>query len=157
MGYVITENGISASTDKMAAVREYPVPKTVRDIRAFLGFASFYRRLVPGFAKVAKPLTELTRKDRQFNWGPCQQKAFEKLKELLCSEQVLAYLNFELPFILTTDASKVAIAAILSQVQDGIERPIAFASRQMNTAEQAYSASKAEMLALVWITKHFGC
>jgi len=70
---------------------------------------------------------------------------------------VLAYPNFKLPFILTTDASKVAIAAILSQVQDGVERPIAYASRQLNTAEQAYTASETEMLALVWATKYFRC
>jgi hypothetical protein len=69
----------------------------------------------------------------------------------------MAYPNFELPFILTTDASKIAVAAILSQVQDGLEGPIAYASRQMNKAEQAYSASEAEMLALVWATKYFRC
>jgi hypothetical protein len=70
---------------------------------------------------------------------------------------VLAYANFKLPFILTTDASKVAIAAILSQVQDGVERPIAYASRQLNSAEQAYTASQIEMLALVWTTKYLRC
>jgi len=69
----------------------------------------------------------------------------------------LAYPNFDLPFILPTDASKVAVAAILSQEQDGIERPIAYASRQMNKVEQAYSASESEMLALVWATKYFRC
>jgi hypothetical protein len=70
---------------------------------------------------------------------------------------VLAYPYFWLPFILTTDASKVAVATILSQVQDGVERPVAYASHQMNKAEQAYSASEAEMLALVWAAKYFRC
>jgi hypothetical protein len=70
---------------------------------------------------------------------------------------VLAYPNFKLPFILTTDPSKSAIAAILSQVQGGIERLIAFANRQLNSAERAYSVSEAEMLALVWTTKYFRC
>jgi hypothetical protein len=70
---------------------------------------------------------------------------------------VLAYPNFELPFILTTDASKVALATILSQVQDGVEKPIAYASRQLNKAEQSYAASEIEMLALVWATKYFRC
>jgi len=70
---------------------------------------------------------------------------------------VLAYSNFELPFILTTDASKVAVAATLSQVQDGVENPIAYASRQLNKAEQSYAASEIEMLALVWVTKYFRC
>jgi len=70
---------------------------------------------------------------------------------------VLAYPNFELPLILTTDASKVTFATILSQVQDGVEKPIAYASRQLNKAEQSYAASEIEMLALVWATKYFRC
>src|SRR5215469_306035 len=106
---------------------------------------------------MAKPLTKLTRKGQEFSWGPSQQEAFEGLKEKLCTTPVLAYPNFKLPFILTTDASKTAVAAILSQVQDGVERPLAYASRQLNSAEQAYSASEAEMLALVWATKYFRC
>ena len=70
---------------------------------------------------------------------------------------MLSYPNFSLPFILTTDASKLAVAAILSQVQDGVERPIAYTSRQMNTAEQRYTAFEAVMLTLVWATKYFRC
>jgi hypothetical protein len=79
------------------------------------------------------------------------------MKENLCTSPVLAYPNFSLPFILTTDPSKVAVVAILSQVQDGVERPIAYASRPMNTAEHRYAESEGEMLALVWATKHFRC
>jgi len=79
------------------------------------------------------------------------------MKERLCTTPVLAYPNFELPFILTNDASKVAIGAILSQVQDGKERPIAYASRQLNTAEQNYTVSEQVMLALVWATRYFRC
>ena len=157
LGYVLSEKGVSASPDKVKAVRDYPPPKNVKDVRAFLGLASFYRRLVQDFATTAKPLTELTKKDRPFLWGPSQQKAFESMKDKLCTTPVLAYPNFELPFILTTDASKIAVAAILSQVQNGEERPIAYASRQMNKPEQAYSASEAELLALVWATKYFRC
>jgi hypothetical protein len=93
----------------------------------------------------------LTRKDQKFSWGPLQQQAFDSMKQKLCTVPVLAYPN------LTTYASKIAVAAILSRVQDGVERPIAYASRQMNTAEQRYAASEAEMLALVWATKHFRC
>jgi hypothetical protein len=77
---------------------------------------------VPNFAETAKPLTALTRKN-QFTWGPSQQEAFDNLK-LKLSTPVLAFPNFSLPFILTIDASKVAVAAILSQVQNGVERPI---------------------------------
>jgi hypothetical protein len=79
------------------------------------------------------------------------------MKEILCSEQVLVYPDFSKQFVLTTDASRVGVAALLSQVQDGIERPVCFASRQMNRAEQNYSASEAEMLAVTWATKYYRC
>ena len=79
------------------------------------------------------------------------------MKERLCSAPVLAFPDFKLPFILTTDASKVAVGVILSQVQNGIERPIVYASRQLNNAERAYTVSEEEMLALVWVTKQFRC
>jgi len=112
---------------------------------------------VPNFAEIAKPLTALTRKNQEFAWGPTQQDAFDSLKRKLSTTPVLAFPNFGLPFILTTDAYKVAVAAVLSQVQDGVERTIAFASRQKNTAEQSYTASESEMLSLVWATKFFRC
>jgi len=79
------------------------------------------------------------------------------MKDRLCTAPVLAYPNFKLPFILSTDASQFSLGAILSQVQDGLERPIFYASRQPNKAERAYMTSELEMLALVWATKHFRC
>jgi hypothetical protein len=97
--------------------------------------ASFYRRSVPNFAEIAKPLSQLTRKGQEFSWGPRQQEDFESLKEKLCITSVLGYPNFKLPFILTTDGSKTAIGAILSQIQDGVERPLAYDIRQINKAE----------------------
>ena len=129
LGFVLSEDGISASPDKVKAVRDYPVPKSVKEVRAFLGLASFYRRLVPNFAEVAKSLIILTRKNQEFIWGVSQQQAFPSLKNKLCKTPVLAYPNFKLPFILTTDASNIAVAAILSRVQNGVERPISFSSR----------------------------
>jgi hypothetical protein len=157
LGFTLSENRVAASADKVKAVREYPTPKNAKDVRAFLGLASFYRRLVKKFAKAANPLTILTRKDQNFIWGPSQQAAFEDLKNRLSTTPMLAYPNFELPFILTTDAFKVAVAAILSQVQDGVEKPIAYASWQLNKAEQSYAASEINILALVWATKYFSC
>jgi hypothetical protein len=155
--YGLSENEVSASADKVKAVKIYPTPRSPKEVRAFLGLASFYRRLVPNFDEAAKHLTKLTRKNEVFVWGPCQREAFENLKTKLCTTPVLAYRNFHLTFILTTDASKVAFAAILSQEQDGTECPIAYTSRQMNNPEQAYFASESEMLALVWATKYFIC
>jgi hypothetical protein len=153
----LSEERASASSDKVDAVKNYPTPRNAKDVRAFLGLASFYRSLVPKFAETAKPLTKLTRKGQKFNWGPSRQEAFDELKTKLCTTPVLAYPNFDLPFILTTDTSKVAVVAILSQVQNGLERSVAYASRQLNKPEQAYSASEAELLALVWAAKHYRC
>jgi hypothetical protein len=102
-------------------------------------------------------MTQLIRKETPLKWESSQQAAFEKLKEVIWTEQVLAYPDFKSQFILTTDASKVTVAAVLSKVQDGVERPIAFASRQMNRAEQNYCASEAEMLAVIWATNQFRC
>jgi hypothetical protein len=156
-GYVVSRDGVTASPEKVLAVQKYPVPKNVKEVRSFLGLASFYRRLVPRFAEIAKPMTQLIRKDTQFKWESSQQAAFEKLKEVICSEQVLAYPDFKSQLILTTDSAKVAVAAVLSGVQDGVGRPVVFANRQMNRAEQNYCASEAELLAVIWATKQIRC
>jgi hypothetical protein len=110
---------------------------------------------VPNFAEIANPLAVLTGKVQEFKWGPQQQEAFQSMKDRLCTVPVLAYPNFSQPFVQTTDASKMTLGAILSQVQDGVEKPLAYASRQTNSAEQSYRTSELEMLALVWVTKHF--
>jgi hypothetical protein len=91
LGYVVSRDGVMASPDKVLAVRKYAVPKEVKEVRSFLGLASLYRRLVPRFAEITKPMTQLIRRDTQFKWETSQQMAFEKLKEVICSEQVLAY------------------------------------------------------------------
>jgi hypothetical protein len=93
LGFVVSEKGVTASPEKVKAVKKYPTTKCVTDVRAFVGPASFYRRLVPKFAELAKPLTLLTRKDQKFSWGPLQQQAFDSMKEKLCTALVLAYPN----------------------------------------------------------------
>ena len=157
LGYVISRDGNRASPDKTTAVKNFPVPRNTKEVRSFLELASFCRRLVPKFAQIAKPLMKLLRKDMPFAWTERQNSAFENLKTYLCSEQVMAYPDFSSQFILTANASKVPVAPILSQVQDGVECPISFASRQLNSAEQNYSASEGEMLAVSWGTYHCRC
>jgi hypothetical protein len=153
--FVLSEQGVAASPGKIKAVKNYPLPKNVKDVREFLRLASFYRKLLDNFDAEAKPLTELTKKDRPFIWGPEQQKTFESLKDKLCKALELAFPDFSLLFNLTTNASKTAVAVMLSQIQNGVERPISYGTRQLNKAEQAYSASESEMLALVWTSKQF--
>jgi len=115
---------VFASADKVNTVQKYRVPKSSKDVRAYVGLAAFYRRLKPNFAEVAKLLSSLSRKTQPFVWGPSQQEAFEGMKDKLCNAPVLTYPNLNLPFILTTDSSKLAVVAVLSQVQDGAERPL---------------------------------
>jgi hypothetical protein len=106
-------------------------------------------------ADIAKPLTELT-KDKIWDWNHECQESFDRLTSKLSSTPVLAFPDFKVPFILT-DASTVGLGAVLYQVQEGIERPVSFASRQLNKAERAYSASELETLAVVWVTKYNRC
>ena len=105
---------IEASPDKVKAVQNFPTPQSVKDVRSFLGLASFYRRLVPHFADIAKALTELTKKYKIWDWNQECQESFDKLKSELSNTPVLAFPDFIVPFILTTDASTVGLGAVLS-------------------------------------------
>jgi len=129
----------------------------VKDVRSFLGLASFYRRLAPHFADIARLLTQLTKKDESWDWNQECQEAFNLSKNKLNNTQVLTFPEFKVPFILTTDDSSVGLGTVLSQVQGGIEGPVSFASRQLNKSERAYSASELENLAVVWATKYYRC
>ena len=157
MGHICTPEGIRPDPKKVRAIEKYPVPKSVRDIRAFIGLAGYYRRHVQNFAELAKPLTSLTRKEVPFVWTDEHQKAFEELKRQLSTEPLLIYPDFSQPFIVACDASTKAVGAVLPQVRDGEERPIAYCSRQLNSAESKYSVTELELLAFLFATKQFRC
>ena len=153
LGHICTPLGIRPDPKKVRAIEEYPVPKTVRDIRSFIGLAGYYRRHVSNFAKFAQPLTNLTKKDVPFIWTSEHQYAFESLKKSLSTEPLLIYPDFSQPFIVACDASTKAIGAVLSQVRNGEERPVAYCSRQLNAAESKYSVTELELLAFLFATK----
>lgn len=155
LGHIISEDGVRPNPEKTKAVENFPTPKSPKDIKSFLGLVSYYRRFIPDFAKLAKPLTSLLKKDVLFNWQNEQQLAFESLKNKLVSAPILAYPDFTQPFLLTCDASNYAISAILSQGIIGQDRPIAYASRTLNKAECNYSVTEKECLAIVFGTKVF--
>jgi hypothetical protein len=157
LGHTVSKHGVAPDEGKVRAIRNFPLPRTVKDVRAFLGLAGYYRSFIQDFAATSRPLTLLTRKDTRFEWTPKQQEAFDKLKAALSSESVLAHPNFELPFILSCDASNYAISAILSQKQNGQERPISFASRVLNEHEVNYSTTHKELLAVIFGTKIHRC
>ena len=156
LGHVISAAGIEVDPRKVEKVRNYPRPSNLKTQRQFLGLASYYRRFIPQFSKVANPLNALTGKNVQFTWTAACQEAFDILKKLLTSAPVLTYPNFQQPFVLETDASGRGLGAVLSQKQeDGTTRPIAYASRSLQKHENNYGVSELEALAVVWAVKHF--
>ena len=155
LGHVISGEGIATDPAKTEAVVQWPVPKNIREVRAFIGLASYYRRFVRDFAAIAAPLHELQKKGQQFRWSAEMQHAFETLKGALASPPILAMPNDTGHFVLDTDASDYAIGAVLSQVQDGVEKVIAFASRSLDQRERNCCATRKELLAVVHFIRHF--
>ena len=159
LGHVLTRDGLKTDPEKITAVQQFPQPTRVRDVRAFLGLSSYYRRFVKNFARLAKPLNQLLgtqhKKDRnpKVEWTPECQESFDKIKAALTTAPVLGYADFQKPFILEVDASHQGLGAVLSQKQDGQTRVIAYASRGLRKGERNmnnYSSMKLEMLALKW-------
>ena len=135
---------------------DFPVPTCLKELRRFLGLASYYRRFIPQFASIAQPLHHLTRKDVPFVWTNAAASAFEELKEKLTTSPVLAYPSFDQEFVLETDASISGLGAVLAQVQsDGKLHPIAYASRSLSPPERNYGITELETLAVVWSMSHF--
>jgi predicted aspartyl protease len=156
LGHVINSRGVHTDPLKVAAVKEFPTPSCIDDVRRFIGLASYYRRFVPGFASIAQPLHDLLRKDTPFTWQSAQDDAFTQLRHALTTAPVLAYPDHSLPFELSTDASSVGLGAILTQPHsDGTNRVVSYASRSLNKAERNYSATERECLAIVWALQHF--
>lgn len=155
LGHKITTEGVLPDPSKVECVKNYPRPETAKQLKSYVGFVSYYRKFIPNFGKIARPLHDLLLKDVPFEWGAKQELAFCELREKLISEPLLQYPDYEKEFLLTTDASGTAIGAVLSQGEIGKDLPIAYASRTLNKAEKRYSVSEAEMLACVWGVQYF--
>ena len=119
LGHVISSEGIKVAHDKIDAVKSWPKLETVRDVQAFLGLNSFYQRLIKGFVGIARPLTDLTRKDVLFQWGHDQDTAFEALKHALTKAPILQVYNDELKHEVWVVASNYAVGATLVQEASG--------------------------------------
>ena len=154
LGRVVSQGGVAADPKKVEAVQAYPVPTNRKSLRSFLGLASYYRRFIPNFSSVARPLHILTQKNVQFNWTMECQKAFDTLKKLLTQAALLAYPDFTQPFMLETDASVEGLGAVLAQQKPDLSvHPIAYASRTLLPHERNYGTS--EGLGVVWAVKIF--
>ena len=156
LGHVFSADGVRPDLAKIKAVSTWKQPTSITGVRQFLGFASYYRRFIHDFAKIATPLHALTRKHSTFAWPPEAQNAFDQLRQHLSSAPVLAYPDADKSFILDTDASDHAIGAVLSQIgSDGAEHPIAYASKTLSSGQRNYTTTKRELLAVIEFTHYF--
>lgn len=155
LGHTITKEGLKPNDDKITAVLNYPLPKTTTEIKSFLGLVGYYRRFIKDFAKITQPLTTCLKKRNKIIIDQKYIDAFNKCKELLTHAPLLQYPDYDKPFILTTDASNIALGAVLSQGQIGSDKPIAYASRTLSDSESRYSTIERELLAIIWAVKHF--
>ena len=155
LGHIINENGIFPDPEKIKDVQKFPIPKTPKNIKQFLGLCGYYRRFIKNFSQIASPLNNLLKKNVEFIWSPSCNKAFEELKSKLINPPILTYPDFSQPFLLTTDASQNAIGAVLSQGDIGKDHPICFGSRTLSKSEKNYSTTMKECLSIVHFCKVF--
>lgn len=157
LGHLVSAQGIRPVMDKVAAIMDLPPPANAKGMRSFLGMMEQYRKYIEGYARLAAPLQVMTRRNVSFVWTDEAILSFECLKQALCSAPVLALPNWDQTFILTTDWSRSAIGAVLSQEQPatGEEHPVAFASRALTAPERNYAATEGECLAVKWAVEKF--
>lgn len=149
LGHIISKDGVEVDPAKVEAVRDWPVPKSVTEIRSFLGLAGYYRRFIHGFAKLAGPLTALTKKYARYDWSNECQEGFEKLKQALIEAPVLTLPTEGKEFTIYTDASRQGLGAVLMQDM----KVIAYASRQLKEHEGNYPTHDLELAVVVYALK----
>ncbi|GBG87613.1 hypothetical protein CBR_g45765 [Chara braunii] len=156
LGYVVTRGGLRPDSRKVATVKNAPVPTSLTQVRAFLGLASYHRRFIKGFVAIARPLTNLLRKDQPLSWDAECEQAFATLKDALATTPILIRPDPTKQFILITDYQPEAISAILAQKgSDGREHIIEYASRTVPDERRNDSAPQGECYAVVWGIQHF--
>ena len=151
LGYVLSAEGVTADPDKVSTIVDLPQPRSVRDIRSFLGMTGYYRHCMPEYARVAEPLLDLTRKHSQFKWSDKCTEGFQKLKDLLVSSYVMAAPDTTLPYKLYTDACDYSVGAILVQEhEDGVERVIHYLSHALSPAQRRWAVIEREAYAVIY-------
>ena len=162
LGFTISAKGVCPTNKNVLAVKEFPRPTSVKEVKRFLGLANFYRRHLQNMGVICRPLTALTKKDKQtgqpvtFEWSTQCEESFQKIKEMLISSPVLVPPDLDKDFFLWVDACEEGFGAILEQIsEDGLRHPVAYASRATNDAEKKYPPTKLEMAAIVFALNHF--
>jgi RNase H-like domain found in reverse transcriptase/Reverse transcriptase (RNA-dependent DNA polymerase)/Integrase zinc binding domain/Aspartyl protease/Chromo (CHRromatin Organisation MOdifier) domain len=155
LGFIISTEGIRMDNEKIKAVQEWPKPRNLKEVQQFLGFVNYNRRFIQGYSKEAKPLTELTKKDRIWSWNDKEEKAFQFLKGACIQPPLLKTFDSSRRTKIETDASDFAIGACLAQEHDGRWHPVAYHSRGLTTAEGNYDIYDKELLSIVDAFKHW--
>jgi len=152
LGIIISENKVQMDKEKLSGVLEWPVLAKVKQVQAFLGFVNFYYRFIKNFAKMSKPLYDLTKKNCIWNWSIEQQNAFEALKIVFTMAPILRIPNNEDPFKLSTDASNFATGAVLLQkdMRTNLWYLVAFFSKLLDVHERNYKIYDKELLTVIW-------
>ena len=148
LGHVISGEGVQTDPDKTKAIREYQKPMCQKELRTFLGMTGYYRNFIKEYASTTEPLCAMLRGENKFIWNEERQGAFEKLRLALISPPILALPTTDGYYVLDTDASCDSIGAVLSQIQDGKERVIAYASKAMTKTQRKYCITRKELLAI---------
>ena len=156
LGHMVSKEGLRPVGAKVQALFQWPRPVNVKQVQGFLGLANYYRRMIPDYAEVAVPLTQLLKKDVPFIWNRECQEAFDVLKSKLMEEPIMAYPVDDCPYILDTDASNLAAGAVISQIQNGQERVIAYWSKAWSQSQKHYDVPKRELLAALLAMEAFG-
>lgn len=159
LGLQVSEKGISVDESKLSAVKEWPTPKSVTEVRSFIGLMQFFRRFIRHFSEIAAPLTNLTKKGSGIHdWNSKCDQSFKLLKEKLTSAPILAPPDWTKPFRCHVDAMQTAVGGTLTQLDaNGHDRVIAYYSRRLNSAEENYTSNDRELLGLVYFLKRFRC
>jgi len=156
LGHLLDQYGIRPNPKQVAAVMNFPTPKNVKNVRQFLGLAGWLRKFINSFSIIARPLSNLTKKDQKFHWGEAEEISFMKLKEKLCSEPVLKNPDFNLPFRVYADGSALGTGGILVQEVEGREHVIAYTSKTLlKREEKNFSATELECLAVLHAIEAF--
>ena len=156
LSYRINKNGVSPLPEKINAILKAPTPTNTTQVKSFLGMLNYYHRHLPNLAHLLEPLHLLLRKNTQWTWGTEQDKAFKNAKGTLCSASLLVHFDPLKPITLSCDASPYGLGAVLSHLmEDGTERPIAFASRTLANAERNFSQIEKEGLAIIYAVRKF--
>ncbi len=153
LGHVVSRDGIEPDPDKTAAVRNWPAPSNTGELASFMGLAGYYQRFIQGYATTAKPLYRLQEKNREWDWTEVHEAAFQSIKRSLVMAPILGYPQFSPEmgeFIIDVDASDIAAGGVLSQVQDGEERVLAYGHKTFSQSQRNYCATMKELLALWW-------